>query len=96
MACGTPVIASWSTSLPEIVEKAGLLCSPHDETEWVEACKKVLEDKDLSKELSVKGPIQARKFTWKECARKTLQVYREVLNGNLVTEPSPRSKSCQE
>lgn len=78
MACGTPVIASRATSIPEVVGDDGLLCSPGDLEEWVSAIERLLTEKELREELRNRGLERARRFSWEEAARRTLEVYREV------------------
>jgi glycosyltransferase involved in cell wall biosynthesis len=80
MACGTPVITSNISSMPEVVDNAGILVPPNDETALTRAILQVLEDDDLRKRLHVLGPQQAANFTWKNTAEKTLQIYQQVLS----------------
>lgn len=77
MACGTPVIASSSSSLPEVGGEAALYVDPTDEDEL---CKRLIQMKDANLRLakSRQGLEQARRFSWEETARKTLMVYRTV------------------
>lgn len=79
MACGTPVISSNTSSLPEVIDKAGILLPPKDERLWAKNIFKVLKDSRLAKTLSEMGLRQARKFSWEETARKTIEVYEEVV-----------------
>ncbi len=76
MACGTPVIASDATSLPEIVGDAGLLAPPHDEQAWADALRRLSADRALRERLAAAGLKQAKRFTWQEAARRTVEVYR--------------------
>lgn len=79
MACGTPVVTSNVSSLPEVVGEAGLMVKPTDAESLTEAMRRVLEDEALREEMIAKGLEQARKFTWKEAAAKLLSLY-ETLN----------------
>lgn len=79
MACGTPVITSNISSMPEFVADAGILTPPDDEAALLQAVTKVLSDDDLRQRLSKDGPIRAANFTWKHTAEKTLQIYEQVL-----------------
>lgn len=81
MACGTPVVASDATSLPEVVGEAGLLVPPHDERAWVTALRRVTGDRALHDRLAGDGLARARRFTWEETARRTVEVYRAVVEG---------------
>jgi len=75
MACGTPVITSNISSLPEVVGDAGILVNPTDRDELAFAMQSVLKSGSLQREMKLKGLARARLFTWGETARRTLQVY---------------------
>jgi glycosyltransferase involved in cell wall biosynthesis len=75
MACGTPVVCSNSSSLPEIAGDAALQVDPRDVDALAAALHRVLTDLALCEELRQKGFIQAGRFTWEETARQTLAVY---------------------
>ncbi len=79
MACGTPVVCSNTSSLPEIVGDAAIMLDPLDREAWVAAMKEVLERKALRSEMREKGLQRAKMFSWEETARKTWEVYRDVL-----------------
>jgi glycogen synthase len=59
MACGTPVITSNSSSLPEVVGDAGLMAPPHDAAAFAAALERVLSDPELHQELRERGLVQA-------------------------------------
>ncbi len=79
MACGTPVISSSTSSLPEVVGKAGILIPPKDERLWAKNIVKISKDNRLARTLSQMGLRQAKKFSWQETAQKTIEVYKEVM-----------------
>lgn len=79
MACGCPVVTSNTSSLPEVVENAGVLVDPHDSNVLVDAIFKLLTDNALRKELSKRGLERAKMFSWKKTARETWKVYENVL-----------------
>lgn len=79
MACGTPVITTAISSMPEHVGDAGILVPAEDEWALSRAIQKVLTDRTLREQLKMKGPRQAANFTWERTAQETLQVYRKVL-----------------
>ena len=83
MACGTPVICSNSSSLPEVVGDAALMFDPNDEVELARSIEGVLSNKQLYKELIEKGYKRVRKFTWEDCRRKTEEVYKNMLKRKL-------------
>ncbi|MCA1554442.1 MAG: glycosyltransferase family 4 protein [Chloroflexi bacterium] len=78
MACGTPVIVSNVSSLPEVVGGAGLCIPPHDPHAWADAVQRVLADDALRRELRAKGIARAQTFSWERAARETLDVYRKA------------------
>lgn len=81
MACGTPVIASNSSSLPEVVGDAGLLIEP-EAAPLAEALQRLVDDPALREDLATRGLERARGFTWAETARQTLAVYEQVGRGS--------------
>lgn len=78
LASGTPVIASNCSSLPEVMDEAGLLVDPTDTAAIADAMQRVLEDSRLRSRLAAGGPKQAGRFTWARTAEETLAVYRSV------------------
>jgi glycosyltransferase involved in cell wall biosynthesis len=77
MACGTPVVTSNVSSLPEVTEDAALLIDPNDESALANALIEIVGNTRLRAELREKGIAQAGKFTWREAAEKTLRLYQE-------------------
>ena len=80
MACGTPVVCSNASSLPEVVGDAALTVDPYDVEALAEAMRRVLSDPDLADDLRRRGLERAAGFTWERTARETVEVYREVLS----------------
>ena len=78
MACGTPVIAANTSSLPEVVGDAGLLFDPLRTEELAEALARLCEHRELREQLRARGLARAKQFTWEEAARKTLEVLKKV------------------
>lgn len=72
LACGTPVIASNRTSLPEVVGDAGILLEPDDVAGFAAAMKRVAEDAELRAELGGKARTQAARFTWEQTVKGVL------------------------
>jgi glycosyltransferase involved in cell wall biosynthesis len=81
MACGTPVVASDTSSLPEVLGDAAVLVSPTDTQAMADAIAAVLTTPSLATDLSEKGLTRSRQFSWEATARQTLQVYQSVLKG---------------
>ena len=89
MACGTPVIASTASSLPEVVGEGGLLVDPHDPAGLTQALERLLGDADLRADLRARALARAKLFTWEAAARQTLAVYQQVL----TAEPGRRART---
>jgi glycosyltransferase involved in cell wall biosynthesis len=80
MACGTPVIATTGGALPEVVGDAGILVPPGSADALAAAIKQLLDDKQAQQRMSEAGRKRVEeKFSWEQAARKTLEVYQEVL-----------------
>jgi glycosyltransferase involved in cell wall biosynthesis len=90
MACGTPVVTTTSSSLPEVVGDAGLTVPATDADALGEALLRLLDDAELRAELRERGLRQARRFSWRETAERTLAVYREVGAGGVAAAPTSR------
>jgi glycosyltransferase involved in cell wall biosynthesis len=78
MACGTPVITSNVSSLPEVVGDAGILVDPLNVDEIAKAIYKVLSDKNLQEEMRKKGLERAKMFSWEKVARETIRLLEEA------------------
>lgn len=78
MACGTPVVASNRTSIPEIAGGAALLVDPLNVNEITEAMHRVLSNSQLREHLVEKGLEWVKNFSWEQTARETLKLYQEV------------------
>jgi len=85
MNCGTPVIASNLTSIPEVVGDGGILINPYDISEISQAIGNLLSNENLRSELSSKALIRAKEFSWQNTARSTLKVYESVYNGDSIS-----------
>jgi glycosyltransferase involved in cell wall biosynthesis len=78
MACGTPVISSDTSSLPEVVGDAALQVDPGSPLAWAESIRAVLTDEKRRNEMSERGKAQASKFSWARTAQETLAVYHSL------------------
>ena len=76
MACGTPVVASTASSVPEAVGDAGLLIDPLDVPGWADALIETLTDPSLRTGLTQRGLARAAGFTWKRVAQAWLEAVR--------------------
>lgn len=78
MACGTPVVTSNSSSLPEVVGDAGLMVPPTDAQALATAILRVLQNDDLRESLHRRGLQRARSFSWQKTAEITRKAYEQV------------------
>ncbi len=78
MACGTPVITSNTSSMPEIAGNAALLVDPYNSNELTTAMHSLLSNDMLLADLKLKGIKRAESFTWKASAEKLLQIYEHL------------------
>ena len=79
LACGTPVISSNNSSLPEVVGKNGAMVSSHDPSELKLAMLEYFNKiESITKKAAVNGPIKARTFSWKKSAQIFLDVAKEI------------------
>jgi glycosyltransferase involved in cell wall biosynthesis len=79
MACGTPVVASASASIPEVAGDAAMLMTTHDIRAWRDAIGAVLQDPALAGTLSDQGVRRAAAFSWQRTAAETLDAYRRAI-----------------
>ncbi len=77
MACGTPVVTSNTTSLPEVVGDSGLLVDPLNEDAIAAAVLRLVKSEALRTELSAKGRARAARMNWDRSARETRQILKE-------------------
>jgi len=92
MACGTPVVCSNASSLPEVAGDAALLVEPHDVDGLAAALQRALSDEALRRQMIERGLAQAARFSWEKAARETLAVYRAVMQPCEGSEPSQGSR----
>jgi len=81
LALGAPVVTSNVSSLPEVTGDAALLVDPRSVEEIAAALTRILEDRALADRLRAEGPRRAARFTYEACARHTMEVYREAIDG---------------
>lgn len=78
MACGTPVVAANTSSIPEVVGDAALLVDPRDTDALAEALLRLLTEESLRRELIARGLARAAGFSWERTARQVLAVLDQV------------------
>lgn len=79
LACGCPVVASNTTSLPEVVGDAGILCAPHDVLGIKNAFQAMVFDKNLRDDLAVKAVAQVAKFSWEKSAKIMIAKFKDAI-----------------
>jgi alpha-1,3-rhamnosyl/mannosyltransferase len=75
-ACGTPVLCSHAASLPEVLGDAALYVDPNSVESIAEGMSRLINDAQLRRVLSTRGPRRALEFSWHKCGQSTLQAYR--------------------
>jgi len=78
MACGVPVISSNISSLPEVIDGAGILVDPENEVAIAEAIKKLILKPKLAQKIAKKGKARSRKFSWERAAKETLKLFKTI------------------
>jgi glycosyltransferase involved in cell wall biosynthesis len=78
MACGTPVLTSNTTSLPEIAGQAALFVNPEDTASIAQGLRRLLSDSPLRADLRERGLKQVQKFSWGQAAESVLSILRKV------------------
>jgi glycosyltransferase involved in cell wall biosynthesis len=79
MACGTPVVTSNVSSLPEIAGRAALLIDPYDRLSIADAIDRVVSDESLRVDLVRRGLARARDFSWSQSVAAIHDIYMDVL-----------------
>lgn len=82
MACGTPVITSHTSSLPEITEDAAILINPHNANDISAALNQLLGSEKLRTKLSELGLTRAANFDWTKTAQSTLKMFQSTVELN--------------
>lgn len=77
--CGTPVISSNVSSLPEVGGKAPVYFDPDNMDQFISLLTEVLSDKSLQNKLSKLGLEQAKKFSWEKTTQQTIEIYHQAL-----------------
>jgi len=80
MACGAPVAASNTSSIPEVAGDAALLFDPRDQEDMKRIICGILDSYEIKEELKQKGRERAKLFTWESTLNQTMEVYRNLLS----------------
>jgi len=81
MACGTPVVTSNVSSLPEVAGPAALLVAPADAQALADALARLLHDEALAADLRERGLARTPGFSWQRTVRETAALYRQLAGG---------------
>jgi len=87
MACGTPVVGSNRTSIPEVVGREDLLCDPTDAIAIGRAIERILSNPQLQADLRAYGPTRAASFTWEKAAATILDAFEALHLSATSTKP---------
>ena len=79
MSCGTPVITSNVSSIPEVIGDAGILIDPYDTSNLMDALVSTLNNETLKEQLSKDGLNRASQYSWKRTASETLNTYKKIV-----------------
>ncbi len=78
MSLRCPVVVSNTSSLPEVVGDAGVLCDPNSVEQWANSIYSILANNNLKEDLAKKGLERSNLFSWENSARKTLDFFKKV------------------
>lgn len=79
MACGTPVITSNISSLPEVAGDAAILINPYNQGEITEAMQAIINDSEMRQQLSQKGINRANQFSWEKTGMATVEILKNYI-----------------
>ncbi len=79
LQCGCPIIASNTSSIPEVVGAAALFINPESPDQITGAMLKIIKEPQLATQLRAKGLIQAKKFSWKNSAKQLLEIFQKTV-----------------
>ena len=82
MACGCPVVAANTSSLPEICGKAAVMVNPYDINDIANGLEKVMRETKIRNTLKEKGLAWVKNFSWEKAANQTIKVYQNVYQEN--------------
>ncbi|MFA5021598.1 MAG: glycosyltransferase family 1 protein [Patescibacteria group bacterium] len=78
LACGTPIVASNTTSLPEILQDAAVYFDPNSPDDIAKIINQVLTNNELYQNLQTSGFKQIKRYSWQNCAKQTLEIYQSL------------------
>lgn len=93
MACGTPVVASNTTSIPEVVGEAGILCDPTSPKQFATALRRVFDDQTLARALRERGLLRASELTWETAGAGLSDALHAALSTAQSRKVEPRGRN---
>jgi glycosyltransferase involved in cell wall biosynthesis len=81
MACGTPVVCTRVSSMPEVVGDVALLVDPKEDLSMRQALRRITSEPELVTEMRTQGLLRAATFSWSRAAEATVTVYQRLLTG---------------
>lgn len=78
-ACGTPVVTSNLSSMPEIGQEAAIYVNPEDVEDMTKKIRMLMEDRELRQRLAKRGLERAEGFSWEKCAEETVKLYKDLI-----------------
>jgi len=88
MACGTPVVCSNTSSMPELGNQAARYFDPYDIDSMVEELGAVLSDAELRADMRARGLVRASHFSWRQAADQTFALYQRLLSEGQTSPPN--------
>ncbi len=79
MACGTPVVTSNVSSLPEVAGEAAIMIDPYDLDALTDALRRIVDDSALRENLIQKGFSRIQDFSWDKSAQQLARIYADLL-----------------
>ena len=95
MQCGVPVITSSTSSLPEVVGDAGLLCPPKDLAGQTDALRRIYREPELRAEMIRRGLVRAAGFSWDRCVSCVVDAYTASMRQTRATPPQRRHENLR-
>lgn len=79
MACGTPVVTSNVTSIPEVIKDSGIIIDPNNVEDLASAMHNVIDDYNLREKLIIRGLVRAAELSWQQTALNTVEAYNKIV-----------------
>jgi len=92
MLCGTPVVASNCTSIPEVLGDAAILLNPTSVPDWKAAVHQLISNPQYRQEMIEKGPRRAKSFSWAATAEKIARIYEMCISSAYKDEPNTQAR----